>query len=757
MTCCTPATVIVSADAFRQPTPSAAEFRLASRSIGDGILQTEISVPSIHCGGCINKIERGLAKLDGVQNVRVNLSSKRLALRWLDQGTPPDAIGALKQLGYDGHLFDPTEAATPDGELPRMLRALAVAAFASMNIMSLSVSVWAGAEGSTRNILHWICASIALPALIYSGRLFYQSAWRALRYGQTNMDVPISIGIAAAFALSLYDTYHGYEHAYFDAATSLVFFLLIGRTLDYVMRERTRTAVKGLAQLSPRGAMTINADGEYDYLALKEIRPGTRLLITAGERVPVDCAVERGISDIDFSLVTGESAPRPVESGAALQAGTLNITGSLVVVATAVADDSFLAEMIRLMEAAESGKSVYRHIADRASRLYAPAVHLTSLLSFVGWMIFQGDVHQAATVAIAVLIITCPCALGLAVPMVQVMAARRLFESRIMVKDGSAMERLNEIDTVVFDKTGTLTLGQMQVTNIDEIDPRALSMAAELASHSRHPSAQAIHAAATHAAAHSGFHFDQVQEFPGLGLEGISQGKVYRLGRAAFARKDDGVQIPAETVFSCDGRKLASFVFSDRLRPGAHSLVEKLRQAGIAVEIISGDSEPAVREIADQLGIPNYTAGILPGGKLERIRMLTKQGRKVLMVGDGLNDAPALMAAHVSMAPATAADVGRNNADFVFLQDSLETVFLAYRIARDAGKLIRQNFVIAIGYNVVALPVAILGHATPFVAAIAMSLSSIVVVVNALRLKGEPMQGKTKPLGFKLPLEGVAK
>ncbi|WP_457298822.1 cation-translocating P-type ATPase [Phyllobacterium sp. P5_D12] len=751
-----PATTVVSADAFRPSTPSAEEFRLASRSIGDGILQTEISVPSIHCGGCINKIERGLAKLDGVQNVRVNLSSKRLALRWSDRGTPPDAIGALKQLGYDGHLFDPTEAAKPDGELPRMLRALAVAAFASMNIMSLSVSVWAGAEGSTRNILHWICASIALPALIYSGRVFYRSAWRALRHGQTNMDVPISIGIAAAFALSVYDTYHGYEHAYFDAATSLVFFLLIGRTLDYVMRERTRTAVKGLAQLSPRGALTIGADGEYEYLPLREIRPGTRLLITAGERVPVDCEVERGISDIDFSLVTGESAPRPVESGAALQAGTLNITGSLVVVATAVADDSFLAEMIRLMEAAESGKSVYRRIADRASRLYAPAVHLTSLLSFVGWMIFQGDVHQAATVAIAVLIITCPCALGLAVPMVQVMAARRLFESRIMVKDGSAMERLNEIDTVVFDKTGTLTLGQLQVTNIDEIDRRAFSMAMELASHSRHPTAQAIYAAAPHAA-HSRVHFDQVQEFPGLGLEGISRGKVYRLGRAAFARKYDGGQIPAETVFSCDGRKLASFVFSDRLRPGAHSLVEKLRKAGIAVEIISGDSEPAVREIADQLGMPNYTAGVLPGGKLERIKMLTKQGRKVLMVGDGLNDAPALMAAHVSMAPATAADVGRNNADFVFLQDSLETVFLAYRIARDAGKLIRQNFVIAIGYNVVALPVAILGHATPFVAAIAMSLSSIVVVANALRLKGEPMLGTTKPLGFKLPLEVVVK
>lgn len=757
MTSCTPATTIVRADGFRPSTQSAEEFRLASRSIGDGILQTEISVPSIHCGGCINKIERELAKLDGVQYVRVNLSSKRLALRWMERETPPDAIGALKQLGYDGHIFDPAEAAKPNGELSKMLRALAVAAFASMNIMSLSVSVWSGADGSTRNFLHWICAGIALPALIYSGRIFYQSAWRALRHGQTNMDVPISIGVAAAFVLSVYDTYYGYDHAYFDAATSLVFFLLIGRTLDYVMRERTRTAVKGLAQLSPRGAMSIGADGEYEYLPLKSIRPGTHLLLTAGERVPVDCKVKSGISDIDFSLVTGESAPRQVESGAALLAGTLNITGSLTVVATAVAESSFLAEMIRLMEVAESGKSVYRRIADRASRLYAPAVHLTSLLSFVGWMILQGDVHQAATVAIAVLIITCPCALGLAVPMVQVMAARRLFESRIMVKDGSAMERVEEIDTVVFDKTGTLTLGQLQVNNLDQIDETALSMAAELASHSRHPNARAIVAVATQGIGDNRLHFDTVKEYPGLGVEGVARGNIYRLGRASFACAS-GEAPESATVFSCDGRQMAAFTFTDRLRPGAQTLVDRLRTAGIAMEIISGDSEPAVSEIADKLNIPEYTAEILPGGKLDRVRSLSEQGRKVLMVGDGLNDAPALIAAHVSMAPATAADVGRNNADFVFLQDSLEAVSLAYRISRDAGKLVRQNFVIAIGYNVMALPVAILGQATPFIAAIAMSLSSVIVVANALRLKGSPTRTQTRPwLPFQPQLWRLAK
>jgi P-type Cu2+ transporter len=731
MSCCAPGIDAVPAEPMNA---SPEEFRLASRALGDGLMQTEISVPSIHCGGCVAKIERELARLDGVRGVRVNLSTKRVTLRWTSENAP-DVLGALKRLGYDGHLFDPVQAAEPDNALPGMIRALAVAAFASMNIMSLSVSVWAGAEGSTRDLLHWICAGIALPALIYSGRIFVQSAWNALKHGQTNMDVPISIGIVAAFGLSVYDTWHGYAHAYFDAATSLVFFLLIGRTLDYVMRERTRTAVKGLAQLSSRGAVAIMLDGEQEYVPLKEIKPGMRLILAAGERVPVDCRVESGASDIDCSLVTGESLPAHAEPGSTLHAGTTNITGSLTVIATAAAEESFLAEMVRLMEAAESGKSAYRRIADRASRLYAPAVHLTAFFSFIGWMAWQGDLHQAVTVAIAVLIITCPCALGLAVPMVQVMAARRLFENRVLVKDGSAMERLSEIDTVVFDKTGTLTLGQLQLTDTDRIDPTALAIAAELAAHSRHPNSRAILAAARQAQGNSSVRFDAVQEYPGLGLEGTAGRNVYRLGRAAFACPDTPAET-SETVLSLNGQPLSAFSFTDRLRPGAKALIDHLRGAGIAMEIVSGDSERAVGGIARQLGIGQYQAGVLPGGKLERIKELSEEGRKVLMVGDGLNDAPALMGAHVSMAPASAADIGRNNADFVFLQDGLESVFLALRISRDSARLIRQNFAIAIGYNVIALPIAILGYATPFIAAAAMSLSSVVVVANALRLKG---------------------
>ncbi|HTM76031.1 MAG TPA: heavy metal translocating P-type ATPase, partial [Devosia sp.] len=496
-------------------TPSVNEVRLASRSIGPGLRQTDLAVPSIHCGGCMARIEKALGALDQVQSARVNLSTKRVAVRWLGDGAPPAMIETLLDLGYEPHLYEQAET-QQDKTLPALIRALAVAAFASMNIMMLSGSVWAGAEGSARDILHWICAGLAVPALLYSGRVFYVSAWNALRHRRTNMDVPITIGIALALALSLYDTVNSGTEVYFDAAVSLVFFLLIGRTLDHVMRERARTAVKGLARLAPRGALVLFADGARDYLPLADIAPGMTILLSAGERVPVDATVLTGSSDLDRSLISGESQPVPVQRDAKLEAGTLNLTGPLTIRADAAEADSTLAEMVRLMEVAESGRGHYRRLADRAAELYSPVVHLTALAAFIGWMVLGGDLHQSVTVAIAVLIITCPCALGLAVPMVQVVAARRLFEAGIMVKDGSALERRAEIDSVVFDKTGTLTQGTPQLTNTDQIAPEHLALAAALASHSRHPHSQAI---ARAAAATDDRMLTTITEQPGFGIE----------------------------------------------------------------------------------------------------------------------------------------------------------------------------------------------------------------------------------------------
>ncbi|MBA4097747.1 MAG: nitrogen fixation protein FixI [Rhodospirillum sp.] len=729
MSCCVPSAEL--ALAMGESNSAGNELLLASRVVGENLRQSDLSVPAMHCGGCIQTIERALGGLPGVEHARVNLSTRRATIRWRGEAPPP-VIAALKAVGYEAHLYD-FGAEEKDVVLRELVWALAVAGFAASNIMMLSVGVWSGADAAARDAFHWISAMIALPALVYSGRIFFRSAWMALRRGRTNMDVPISIGVLLAFGMSVYETAHHGPHAYFDAATSLLFFLLIGRTLDHMMRERARAAVKGLARLAARGALVLQPDGTHRYLPVDEIRAGMTILLAAGERVPVDAHVAAGRSELDCALVSGESVPRPVAEGSLLQAGMLNLSAPLTIVATAAAVDSFLAEMTRMMEAAEAGRSTYRQIADRAARLYAPVIHLTALLTFVGWMIASGDAHRAVTIAIAVLIITCPCALGLAVPMVQVVAARRLFERGIMIKDGGALERLAEADHVIFDKTGTLTRGTPQLVG-GRIDRPALAVAAAMGAHSRHPYSLALAAAGRHDKA-SPVALADLSEHFGSGLEGRIGDRLYRLGKPEWALSDgaapewDGPSV----VLSENGRLLACFHFQDELRAGAREAIGMLASRNVPVEILSGDRDEAVRRLALTLGVP-HVGEVSPRDKVARVASIAESGRKALMVGDGLNDAPALAAAHVSMAPASAADVGRNAADFVFLRDSLTAVPQAIDIAREAARLVRQNLLLAAGYNAIAVPVAILGQVTPLLAAIAMSLSSIIVVGNALRL-----------------------
>lgn len=483
--------------------------------------------------------------------------------------------------------------------------------------------------------------------------------------------------------------------------------------------------------------MIVRDDGTCDYVPVGDIRPGMMIRLRAGERVPVDARVAEGCSDIDMSLVSGEAAPVAVSKGSTLQAGTLNLTGPLSITATAAARDSFLAEMTRLMEAAGSARSGYRRIADRAARLYAPFVHLAALLSFAGWMTATGDAHRSITIAIAVLIITCPCALGLAVPMVQVVAARRLFACGIMMKDGSGLERLAEIDTVIFDKTGTLTRGTPHLVQQPTADPAALPLAAAIAAHSSHPYARAL---TVPGAGQPPVPFERVSEHPGLGLEAIVAATVWRLGRPEWALAGNDPYptqaASAGTVLSRNGELVAQFGFRDPIRDGGSEAIAGLRRLGLNVGILSGDRQAAVEEVAAAVGVTCSAAEILPGDKVRRITDLRAEGHSVLMVGDGLNDAPALAAAHVSMAPATAADIGRNAADFVFLRESLQSVPFAVAIAVAARRLIQQNFILAVAYNLLAIPIAVLGYVTPLLAALAMSFSSVIVVANALRLKG---------------------
>ena len=757
MSCCAAGTESAAElEALKSEGPSAEEMWLSSRPLGDGLRQVDLIVPGVHCGACIALLEKELPRTRGVDHARVNLSTRRVSVVFRDTDSigkargdaggegsdhPEAVLTALgqkfKSLGYPAHLPGGADESA-DPAMRELLKALAVAGFASMNVMLLSVSVWSGAEAATRDLFHWISALIAAPALIYSGRVFFRSAWGALRHGRANMDVPISLGVGLAYAISLFETITHGEHAYFDASVTLLFFLLAGRTLDHMMREKARSAVRNLVRLSPRGAMVIRDDGSREYLALDEIVPGMRLAIAPGDRIPVDGRIVSGRSDMDFAVVNGESAPQLVEAGSLTPAGTLNLTGALVLEVTRKAKDSFLAEMVAMMEAAESGRAGYRRIADRASAIYAPAVHLLALGTFIGWMMVSGDWRMAMLTAVAVLIITCPCALGLAVPVVQVIAAGRLFENGIMVKDGSAMERLAQADHVVFDKTGTLTRGMPRLINSAAVAPDHLAIAARIARASRHPLSQAL---ADFDAGGDGLAEFDITETPGEGVEAISpEGDVYRLGRAVFAldERDEGIERAADAsqvILSKNGKFLDIFLFSDQMRRGAAQAVARLSALGIDAEILSGDREGPVKALAGELGVSAYVAGVRPRGKVDRIKALAAEGRKPLMVGDGLNDAPALSAAHVSMAPASAADVGRMAADFVFLHDSLEAVPMAFEVSRKAGSLIRQNFALAVAYNVIAVPIAVMGYATPLIAALAMSSSSVIVVLNSLRLR----------------------
>lgn len=720
------------------------EFILASRPVNNGQMQTEITVAGMKCAGCISKIENGLSKLPGVSNARVNLSTKRVCIAWDKSHDAPPVIEVLNRLGFDAHLSAAQEDCSEDSELRRLIRALAVAGFGAGNIMMLSVGIWAGAGDEARSLFHWLSALIALPVLFFSGRVFFGSAWTALKTGTTNMDVPISVGVLLTFSVSLHDTVTGRPHAYFDAATSLLFFLLIGRTLDHVMRARAYSAISALRKLAPEGAAVVHADGSTEYLRIDKIEPGMRLRIPVGARFPVDTDIVDGKTDIDISVINGESALQRAKAGDSIVAGSLNVTGPVTVRATASAGESFLAGMIRMMENAEGAPNQYRQIADRISDYYTPVVHFGALIAFCFWLIIAGDLHRAVAVAVSVLIITCPCALGLAVPIVQVMAAKKLFRAGVMIKDGAALERLADIDTVVFDKTGTLTTGTPRLANDGDAGPSALNVASAIASFSTHPYSRTL-AQASCTFAPFRLEASQVAEYPGDGLEAEIDGANYRLGRpdwaAYFGVKQDDDGKPC-VALSRNGELLAIYNFEDDERPSTSAVIQDLKESGLAVTILSGDRDSAVSSFSSRIGVASWVSNLRPGDKVARITELISAGRKPLMVGDGVNDAPALAAAYVSMASGSATDIGRNSAGFVFLNDDLGAVSLAIKTAKRARQFMRQNIRLAIMYNAIAVPIAFLGLVTPLIAALTMSASSLIVVLNSFRFGSSE---KSKP------------
>lgn len=706
--------------------PSAERLAAMSVAAGGRIM---LSLPGVHCAACISTVEGGLASLPGVRSARVNLTLRRVTVDAEPAVLTETLILALNRLGYEAHELDAglLSATETDRQGRDLLMRLGVAGFSMMNVMLLSVAVWSGAEDATRDMFHWISAAIAIPTVIFAGQPFFRSAWAALKAGRLGMDVPISLAIILASSISLYETAKGGHHAYFDAAVMLTFFLLAGRYLDHRTRAVARSAAEELAALEVPRAIVLR-DGTEQVLPVSAVSVGDLVRVRPGGRMPVDGIVTEGSSEVDRSLLTGESLPVYAGPGTVISAGEVNLTGPLTVRVSAAGKDSSLHRMADLVAVAESARTRYTSLADRAARLYSPGVHLLSFGAFAAWMwITGGDIRFAINISAAVLIITCPCALGLAVPAVVTAASGKLFRKGLLIKHGTALERLAEVDTVVFDKTGTLTLGMPEPTNLQDHPGEVRAVAVALARASSHPLAMALAAAGGGAAGVSG-----IVEVPGYGIEGQWRGRRVRLGRAGWTGAEP---LDVTATYLSLGTASHAFTFADRLRPGAEAAVQALTAQGKKVLLISGDAEGAVRDLAQRLGITGWTAGALPAEKAAAVAQLSAQGHRVLMVGDGLNDTAALAAAHVSISPASALDAARVASDIVLLGQDMAPIGDATRIAAQATRRIKENFAISILYNVVAVPVALVGLATPLAAALAMSLSSITVSLNALRLK----------------------
>ena len=547
---------------------------------------------------------------------------------------------------------------------------------------------------------------------------------RARRLG---MDVPISLALILASGISLFETVMGGSQAYFDAAVSLTFFLLAGRYLDHRTRAVARSAAEELAALEvPRA--TVLRHGVELLLPLAEVLAGDIVRVRPGGRMPVDGVVLEGASEVDRSLLTGDGLPAYAGPGSVVSAGEVNLTGPLTLRVTAAGRDSSLHRMADLVAVAENAKTRYTSLAERAARIYSPLVHILSFSAF-GYLMWQtgGDLRFAINISAAVLIITCPCALGLAVPAVVTSASGKLFRKGLLIKHGTALERLAEVDTVVFDKTGTLTLGLPEPVDLTRHSPEVLAVAAALAGASSHPLALALAGQVINPAP-----VTDLREVPGYGIEGQWRGQRVRLGRAAWV---GATALPVTATYLALGGATHAFGLTDRLRPGAETVGAALKAQGLRIILLSGDTGAVVAELAGQLGIADWTADALPADKAKRVADLTAQGHRVLMVGDGLNDTAALTAAHVSISPAQALDAARVASDIVLLGQDMAPIADALRIARQARRQITENFAISALYNVVAVPLALAGFATPLAAALAMSLSSVTVSVNALRLR----------------------
>jgi Cu2+-exporting ATPase len=719
-------------------------------------IQREIHllVEGIHCAACVWLIERALGKMPGVLNAQVNLSGKRLLLKWDNSQVKLSRI--LAQLGQIGYAAIPYDPELAEGRLKKQNRSLllrmAFAAFAMMNLLWISIALYSGAnESEFRSLFHWVGFSLATPTLLYSGYPFLHSAWTGLKRLHLTMDLPIAIGALSTYSYSVYITLNPtiMGEVYYDTVVNFLFVILVGRYLEAMSKRQAVNSTQRLLDLQPRAA-TVLRDNEAVLLPIRAVKPNDVVLIKPGEQIPVDGIVMEGRSNVDESMLSGESHPVTKQQGDKVSAGTQNTDSTLTVRVAATLRNTSLGRIIHLVEAAQASKAPIQCTADRIVPWFVAITLLLASATFFWWL--KTDFEQALMAATAVLIITCPCAFGLATPMAIASASGLAARFGILIKNGGVLETLSRINHVVFDKTGTLTEGRMQVQEIitaNDTDAKALmSDAAALERYSEHSIAAAIvQWAASRDIASPSAH--EVENLPGYGIKGWVNDRHVLIGTQQWLKQNQVAlkdalknntrqwEVKGSTCVqvAIDHQHVGVITLNDQLRADARTLVDPLRSSGIRMTILSGDRQPVVEHIAHQLGGMETIAEVLPEDKDKIIQQLKMNGATVAMVGDGVNDAAALSRADVGIALGSGTDVSGDNADIILMSNELDKVRLAMQLSQRTLRTIRQNIGISFCYNLIMVPLAMAAMITPLVAAISMPISSLLVIGNAARIR----------------------
>ncbi|NTV96532.1 MAG: cadmium-translocating P-type ATPase [Thiobacillus sp.] len=717
-----------------QADPAAILAQVARTGFAVPPTSLDFSIAGMTCAACSTRLERVLNGLPGVE-ARVNLATETARVRYQPGLVDEDGlVAAVARAGFSATPATEERRAAEKARKAevyrREVRAFAISALFTVPLLAEMVAMLGGGGHILPGWLQWF---LATPVQFWAGWRFYDGAWKSLRGGGANMDVLVALGTSAAYFFSLATLFldpHG--HLYFEASAAVVTLVRLGKLLEVRAKSRTSSAIEQLIGLQPR-TVRVERGGEFVEADVASLKPGDRVQVRAGERIPVDGTVEDGRSGVDESLLTGESLPVAKTVGARAWAGSQNLDGLLVVRAEGVGAHTQLMEIVRLTEAAQGSKAPIQKLADRISGVFVPAVIGLALLTLAGWWLATGSLGLSLIPAVAVLVIACPCALGLATPTAVMVGLGRGAQLGILVRAAEVLEKAERVDILAVDKTGTLTEGRPALVAMEPDDDMLLALAAGLEQGSEHPIARAVLAAAQA----RNLAIPPVTEFinlPGEGVSGMVAGRALKLARVEASAAGAGMAA-TWVQLSENGLPLARFALADRLRPTSVAAVARLKAAGIRPVMLTGDNEHTAAAIAQAAGIADWRANVKPQDKAAAVAALKAAGQVVAMAGDGINDAPALAGADIGFAMSSGADIAMAAADITLMHNDLAAVADAIELSRAVMRKIRQNLFFAFFYNVMALPLAALGYLNPVIAGAAMALSSVSVVSNSLRLK----------------------